>query len=64
VHHASNPEYRLVITLAPSAGGTAVSWAQSFENDKVANSIEHIVIPANEQNLDRLLSEVLRQGSN
>ena len=30
----------------------------------VARRIEHIVVPANEQNLERLSSEVMRQGSN
>ena len=38
--------------------GTLVSWSQGFENPDVAKSIEHIVVPANEQNLDRLIAEV------
>jgi uncharacterized protein YndB with AHSA1/START domain len=59
VQHESKPKYRLVITLQPSAGGTTVSWAQTFENAEVASRIEHIVVPANEQNLDRLWSEVV-----
>jgi len=45
--------------LAPSPGGTTVTWAQTFENAGVARRIEHIVVPSNEQNLDRLSSEVL-----
>lgn len=60
VQHESKPRYRLVITLTPSAGGTTVSWAQTFEDADVASRIEHIVVPANEQNLDRLSAEVLR----
>jgi uncharacterized protein YndB with AHSA1/START domain len=59
VQHVSKPKYRLTITLTPSAGGTTVSWAQAFECAEVASRIEHIVVPANEQNLDRLLVEVL-----
>jgi hypothetical protein len=50
------------ITLAPSAGKTTVSWAQAFESADVASRIEHIVVPANEQNLDRLSAEVLRKA--
>jgi uncharacterized protein YndB with AHSA1/START domain len=41
--------------------GTAVNWSQVFESSEVARRIEHIVVPANEQNLDRLSSEVLRK---
>ncbi len=58
VRHASNPEYRLVIILTPSTGGTTISWAQTFDNPETASRIESIVVPANEQNLDRLLAEV------
>ena len=59
VQHESKPRYRLVITLAPSKAGTMVSWAQTFEDAQVASRIEHIVVPANEENLDRLTTEVL-----
>jgi uncharacterized protein YndB with AHSA1/START domain len=37
-----------------------VRWEQDFESPKVASAIERIVVPANEQNLDRLSAEVLR----
>ncbi len=59
VQHESKPKYRLTITLTPSAVGTNVSWAQTFESPEVASRIEHIVVPSNEQNLDRLTFEVL-----
>src|SRR6185436_9063991 len=59
VQHVSKPKYLLTITLTPSTGGTTVSWAQAFESAEVASRIEHIVVPANEQNLDRLSAEVL-----
>lgn len=62
VSHASNPVYRLAITLEPSPGGTTVSWAQTFEDEGLAKRIEPIVVPANEQNLDRLVAEVMGQG--
>jgi uncharacterized protein YndB with AHSA1/START domain len=63
VQHAAEPKYRLTIALAPSAAGTVVSWSQEFESSEVAKRIEHIVVPANEQNLDRLSAEVLRGPS-
>ena len=62
VEHVSEPKFRLTIRLAPSAVGTVVSWSQAFEDSEVASRLEPIVVPANEQNLDRLSAEVLRQA--
>ncbi len=62
VQHPSEPKYRLTITLAPSAGGTIVKWVQTFESSEIAKRIEHIVVPANEQNLERLAAEVSRDA--
>jgi len=59
IRHVSKPNYRLTITLTPSSGGTTVSWEQAFDDADVARRIEHIVVPANEQNLDRLSVEIL-----
>jgi uncharacterized protein YndB with AHSA1/START domain len=64
VQHMSKPKYQLTISLtasSTSAKRTLVTWSQVFENEKVANSIKHIVIPANKQNLERLSAEVLRK---
>jgi uncharacterized protein YndB with AHSA1/START domain len=62
VQHASEPKYRLTIALASSAVGTVVSWAQEFASSEVASRLEPIVVPANEQNLERLSVEVLRES--
>lgn len=59
ITHASEPKYRLTVTLASSATGTLVSWLQTFEREETARALEHIVVPANEQNLERLSAEVL-----
>ena len=61
VQHASEPKYRLTILLESSAVGTVVSWSQAFESSEVASRIKHIVVPANDQNLERLSIEVLRK---
>ena len=58
VQHISEPKFRLTITLTPSATGTSVAWSQAFESAEVAERIAHIVVPANEQNLDRMTAEV------
>lgn len=60
IDHLSAPKFRLTIALAPSADGTSVSWSQAFESAEIAERIQAIVVPANEQNLDRLTAEVLR----
>lgn len=63
IRHISQPLYRLSIELTPSDAGTTVSWSQVFDDASVAERIAKIVIPANEQNLDRLSAEVLAQDS-
>ncbi len=62
IQHVSQPRYLLTVILEPTdSGATLVRWEQDFENPKVASGIENIVVPANEQNLDRLSAEVLRK---
>lgn len=61
IQHVVEPKFSLTIGLTASTAGTLVSWSQAFESSEVASRIEHIVVPANEQNLDRLLAEVLHQ---
>ena len=57
--HASGPTYRLTIGLKASAKGTLVFWEQVFDSEEFAERMEHILTPANEQNLNRLTKEVL-----
>jgi uncharacterized protein YndB with AHSA1/START domain len=61
IDHVSEPQFRLTVTVASDAKGAEVFWAQEFASADLARRIEHIVVPANEQNLDRLSAEVLRQ---
>lgn len=64
IEHPMPPVFRLTIELAPSKTlptGTLVSWAQAFESAEVARQIEHIVVPANDENLQRLMAEVLKK---
>lgn len=64
IQHESLPRYLLTIDLEPTETGTRVHWDQAFEKPKVAEGIAHIVVPANEQNLDRLTAEVLNGAKN
>jgi len=56
IQHVSPPRFVLTVTLAAHDAGTAITWAQEFGDSTVAARIAHIVEPANEQNLDRLVS--------
>ena len=58
IRHISLPVYRLTIDLLPTAAGTMVSWSQEFDDEDVARRIAKIVVPANEQNLDKLMAEL------
>lgn len=58
--HVCAPHFQLQISLEPDADGTLLHWTQTFADDAVAQSIRHIVEPANEQNLDRLQAELSR----
>jgi uncharacterized protein YndB with AHSA1/START domain len=58
IQHVSGPRYRLTIGLEPIATGTQLTWAQAFDDSAMAERIRHIVVPANEQNLDRLTAEL------
>ncbi len=60
IYHLSEPKYRLKITLTPKGSGTTVSWEQTFESEDTARKVKHIVVPANEENLDRLTEEVAK----
>jgi uncharacterized protein YndB with AHSA1/START domain len=59
IEHPMQPVFRLTIELALSKTGTLVTWAQTFESADVARQIEHIVVPANDENLQKLMLEVL-----
>lgn len=58
IRHISPPQFVLSIVLQPRSNGSLVVWEQAFADAQVAQSIRHIVEPANEQNLDRLTAEV------
>lgn len=55
IQHVCAPHFTLTITLTPADGGqTDLHWHQAFDDPAVAASLAHIIVPANEQNLNRL----------
>lgn len=58
IAHVCLPHFTLTLMLQPNDSGTLVEWTQVLEDDELAEKIQHIIIPANEQNLDRLTAIV------
>lgn len=54
IRHVSPPNFTLTITLLEAGGQTKLDWHQAFDDPRVAASLAHIIVPANEQNLNRL----------
>jgi uncharacterized protein YndB with AHSA1/START domain len=54
IQHLSAPRFVLTVELSTIPDQTLLSWVQAFEDEAVAQAVAHIVVPANEQNLDRL----------
>ncbi len=60
IRHIVQPVFTLTILISSTGNGSLVEWIQEFESEEVAKNVAHIVIPSNEQNLDRL-TEVVRK---
>ena len=60
IEHVVLPLYKLVISFAESGGKTIVTWEQEFENQVFATKMRDFLENANEQNLDKLETEVSR----
>jgi len=56
----SDHEFEMTITFAAQGSKTVVGWRQLFDSAAEWQRIARLVVPATEQNLDRLASEVLR----
>jgi uncharacterized protein YndB with AHSA1/START domain len=54
LRHACPPYFTLTVRLSSVAGGTHLIWEQVFEDAETARAVRGIVVPANEQNLDRM----------
>ena len=59
IRHVSLPNFTLTITLDEADGQTNLGWHQAFDDPRLAESLAHIIVPANEQNLNRLHTALL-----
>ena len=54
LQHVEGHWFELTVTLTPEGDKTRVDWRQQFANEEELLLVRDYVIPANEQNLDRL----------
>lgn len=54
IRHDCAPYFTLTVTLQAVTGGTHLTWEQAFDDSNTAQAVKSVVVPANEQNLDRL----------
>ena len=55
IRHDCPPFFTLTIKLEPYESGTMLHWEGKFDDPKVLEAIKPIAVPANEQNIDRLI---------
>lgn len=59
IRHVSAPSFTLSMTLTEAVGQTNLDWHQAFDDPRVAAGLAHIIVPANEQNRNRLHATLL-----
>lgn len=59
IEHLNGHHFLLTIRFTAQGSQTRVDWRQEFDSVAERQRIAALVIPANEQNLDRLAAEVL-----
>lgn len=60
IQHIVQPVFTLTVQISETESGSLVEWIQEFESEEVAKNVAHIVIPSNEQNLDRLTAVIIK----
>ncbi len=63
IEHLNGHHFVLTLELRPQGEGTDVMWRQTFDTTEHYERLKEFVAAANEQNLERLATEVLRGKS-
>ncbi len=58
--HLPGHHFRMRITLTPQGDHCHLHWRQIFDSPEERQQLTHIVVPANEENFDRLEAELIR----
>lgn len=61
-HVQQGHDFSLFMTFAPKPGGTEVTWDMRFDDPAEAERLRSFLIPANEQNFDRLAAHLSAGG--
>jgi uncharacterized protein YndB with AHSA1/START domain len=61
-HVSGEHPFVMTMTLEAHGGGTRVTWRMSHETAEHCARVKPLVVPANEQNFDRLAAELARAG--
>lgn len=56
--HQPQPHFFMTITLTEEAGQTRIHWHMLFDTAQIRDKLAVYVVPANEQNFDRLEAEL------
>jgi len=62
LRHDCAPFFTLTVTLESHPSGTLLRWEGIFDDAKVLEAIIHIIVPANEQNIDRLVQALEKRS--
>lgn len=57
-HIQEGHDFSLIITFEATAGGTKVTWDMRFDDPAEAERLRGFLLPANEQNFDRLAAHL------
>ncbi|WP_306590631.1 SRPBCC family protein [Geothrix sp. 21YS21S-4] len=60
--HVSGHRFRVVATFEAADGGTEVTFRMRFESAEACAEVRDFVVPANEENFNRLEAELGRMG--
>jgi uncharacterized protein YndB with AHSA1/START domain len=60
IRHLSGPRFTLTVTLAAEGAGTRLTWHQVLNSLSECEAVRRFAVGANEENLDRLESELAR----
>jgi hypothetical protein len=64
IRHDCNPYFTAALIIEAVENGSLVKWSQDFDSEEVAESIAHIISPANIQLLDKLNALVMLRINN
>ncbi len=60
LEHQNAPHFEMQISVTEEAGGTRLHWRMRFDDAATREALAALVVPANEQNFDRLQAELGR----